>query len=256
VGGSGDEPATALRFATRYPERFVAFAGQDGLRTLYRNEGTRSLNLDSPATVAYLDELEEGLRLDCWQGIGEIFVNTLSSHRSGGLRVPADSAAMQRIWSLAAAHDVPLTVHMDAEPASVAEMERLLASNREATWIWAHSGWFADPTLLRRLLESHPNLYAELSFRDEVRSWFAVSAGGRLNEDWRLLLEEIPERFLLGTDVLRPSAEEYSRLVGFWRGVLAQLSPDTAAMLAYRNAERLLGETRPGDAAACATMAG
>jgi hypothetical protein len=90
----------------------------------------------------------------------------------------AQHPLMRRLWSMSAAYGVPLSVHMDADPASIAEMERLITSDRAGTWIWAHSGWYADPALLRRLFQAHPNLYADLSFRDSSRSWSPVEDAG------------------------------------------------------------------------------
>jgi predicted TIM-barrel fold metal-dependent hydrolase len=257
VGGSGGTGSTALDFAERYPDRFVPFAGQDVLRALHASEGTAVSNFESPRVVQHVAALEQGLLARCWAGIGELFVNTIASHRTGAFRMPADSNLMRRLWETSATYDVPLSVHMDADPASVAELRRLLALNPAGTWIWAHSGWYAEPALLRELLQAHPNLYLELSFRDEPRSFAAVSSGGRLREDWRSLLEEMPERFVLGTDLLPPpTAAKYGDLIRFWRGILEQLTPATAAKLAHDNAARLLSEGRAVDIQACSAAIG
>jgi hypothetical protein len=248
VGGSGDSGIEALRFAAAYPERFVPFAGQDGMRALNLAQGAPGWNLESEAALAYVDDLEALLAAGCWAGIGEAFVNTLGSHVSGGFSVPADSPFMRRIFDLSAQYGAPLSVHMDAAPVSVAELRHLLDSNPDGAFIWAHAGWYATPAQLRELLQSHPNLYIELSFRDEPRSFFPVSIGGVLQEDWRALLEEMPDRFVLGTDLLPPpTPQKYSELILFWRGVLDQLMPETARMLAHENAIRLLGAVTPPD---------
>lgn len=257
VGGSGDEGVEALRFAAEHPGRFVPFAGQDGIRALNLLEGAPSWDLESAATLTYLDDLEAQLEAGCWAGIGEAFVNTLGSHVSGGFSVSADSALMRRLFELSAQYEAPLSVHMDAAPASVAELRRLLDSNPDGKFIWAHAGWYATPAQLRELLLAHANLHIELSFRDELRSFFPVTVGGVLQGDWHALLEDMPERFVLGTDLLPPpTPEKYSELILFWRGVLEQLTPDTAAMLAYANAQRLLGDRTPGNAEECVGMLG
>jgi hypothetical protein len=240
AGNGGQSNAAGLRFVERNGARFFAFAALDSVHARNLAEGARSWNLESTATLGALDALERGLAAGCFDGIGEVLVNTLSSHRARQVRFPADSPLMQRLWSMSVRYGVPLSVHMDAEPASVAEMERLVSSDRAGTWIWAHTGWYAAPGLLRRLLLDHPNLHLELSFRDSLRSFAPVDSGGRLRPEWRDLMEEFPDRFLLGTDVLSPSAAEYTSLVRLWRGVLGQLSPETAVKLAYENAERLL----------------
>jgi hypothetical protein len=257
VGGTGGSGVVALDFAGQHPTRFVPFAGQDGVRAAYLAEGAAATGFETDRIIQHVSRLEEGLKAGCWAGIGELFVNTVASHRTGGIRMPADSPLMRRLWELSATYNVPLSVHMDADPVSVAEMRRLLAMNPNGTWIWAHSGWYTDPAQLRELLIAHPNLLLELSFRDEPRSFVPVTANGRLRESWRALLEEMPQRFFLGTDLLPPpTIAKYSELIRFWRGVLEQLTPATAARLAFENAERLLGQTKPVDVVRCKAITG
>jgi predicted TIM-barrel fold metal-dependent hydrolase len=240
AGSGGQSNLAGLRFVERDGARFFALAATDRIHALNLAEGGRSWRLESEATLREVERLERGLEAGCFDGIGEVLVNTLSSHRARQVRLPADSPLMQRLWSLSARYGVPLSVHMDAEPASVAEMERLISSDRAGVWLWAHSGWYATPSLLRRLLRDHPNLHLELSFRDSLRSFAPVDSGGRLRPEWKELMEEFPDRFLLGTDVLSPSAEEYRALVSIWRGVLRDLTPETAVKVAYENAGRIL----------------
>jgi hypothetical protein len=246
ANGAQGQERVGLDYAGRYPGRFYPFAGGVAVNNFLLTEGPAAWNLTSPGVQRYLEALEAGLRAGCWWGIGELLVNTTSSHRMPKPRVPADSPLLQRLFSLAATYNLPMSVHMDAEAASVAEMERLLASNRDATWLWAHSGWYTTPALLRRLLQDHPNLYAELSFRDGLRSFTPIDAAGSLRPEWKSLFEELPERFVIGTDVLAAAAANYIALIDYWRGILRQLSPATAVKIAHGNAERLLRLPRGG----------
>ena len=60
--------------------------------------------------------------------------------------------------------------------------------------------------------------------------------------EWKLLLEEFSDRFVLGTDAI--TLKGFMLTIGRWRQVLKQLSPATARKLAHQNAERLLSLRR------------
>jgi hypothetical protein len=250
LAGSGASAgdSVALAVAARHPGRMIAFAGGPPIRQLISRHGPGVWNLENQETQRYLDELEESLRSRSFSGIGEVHVNNWASNIIGSPQYvfPADSPLMQRLWALSATYQVPLSVHMDAEPQSVQEMERLLASDRQGIWLWAHTGHFAEPQLLRRLLDQNRNLYCELSYRTSIsgsRSAIAMDQGGTLRESWRQLIEDFPDRFVIGTDLSGPSAGLYAQHIAFWRALLEQLTPETAAKVAYRNAEGILGLT-------------
>lgn len=249
AGNGGRSDSVALSFAEKFPGRFIPFVGQRPIHDLIQKEGEQVWKLESKAVLEYLDQLEAGVRAGQFKGIGELFVNNIRSRPSWfpGALYPADSPLMQRLWAMSATYGVPLSVHMEATEESVAQMERLLASNRQGTWIWAHAGHFGEPPLLRRLFQGHPNLYCELSWREGLRlEKFRRSIAepidyhGKLRKEWKELLEEFPERFVIGTDVEGHDPRTYAEMIQFWRKILPQLSPQTAAKIAHQNAERLL----------------
>ncbi len=236
-------------FLRAAPDRFIPFAGQQDIYALIGRHGEPAWTLRAPEALAYVEALERQLRAGKFRGIGELFVNNLRTHVRTVVptRYPADSPLMRRLLGLAARYRVPLSIHMEAEPGSVAELERLLAADREASVIWAHCGFTADAALVRRLMEAHPNLLCELSFRDDRYSFFGTlsrrylvpitGSSRQLDPSWKVLLEDRSDRFLVGTDA--HSEGEYRSVVAFFRAVLAQLSPEAAQRLAHENARRL-----------------
>jgi Tat protein secretion system quality control protein TatD with DNase activity len=247
-GASGPD-SLALELAGRYPGRVIAFGGGYDIRQLVLRYGAGAWNLEREEVERFLQGLEAELQAARFEGIGEIHVNNWNSNIAGSpqYRYPADSPLLQRLLSLSAAYKVPVSVHMDAEAESVLQMERLLASNREGMVIWAHTGHFAEPDLLRRLLATHPNLYCELSYRTSIsgsRTAIPIDTNGRLKEAWKDLLDAFSDRFVIGTDLGSPSPAGYGAMIGFWRRLLEQLTPQAAAKIAYRNAENLLN-SRP-----------
>ncbi len=244
AGGPAGPDYLGLSFASRHPDRFIPFGGQGSLVGLIWKEWAGIWNLQSPRIEDYLRLLETELRGGQVRGIGEIFVNNLNSHPADfePIRFPADSPLMHRLWALSATYGVPVHVHAEADGPTVAEMERLLESNRQGTWLWAHTGFFIEPPALRRLFQQHPNLFCELSWRDERVGprRIPISVGGQLLPEWKELLEEFPDRFVIGTDVGDPSLGRYAFMIGYWRGIFKQLSPVAAEKLAHQNAERIL----------------
>ena len=235
----------ALKFAQQYPGRFIPYGGNEPIRGFISREGERAYTLQSRAVVEYLGQLETALRDKQFKGIGELVINSTHSRADKASKYPADSSVMRRLWALSATYGIPLSAHMDATPESIQEMERLLASDRRGTWVWAHTGWLpaADPSMLRRLLGAHLNLFCELSGRGSIRRIYQgdpIDEGGVLKPAWKALLEDLPDRFVIGTDVDPATLKTYAEEIGYWRGILAQLSPTAAVKLAHENAERLL----------------
>jgi len=235
----------ALKFAQQYPGRFIPYGGNEPIRGFISREGERAYTLQSRAVVEYLGQLETALRDKQFKGIGELVINSTHSRADKASKYPADSSVMRRLWALSATYGIPLSAHMDATPESIQEMERLLASDRRGTWVWAHTGWLpaADPSMLRRLLGAHLNLFCELSGRESIRRIYRgdpIDEGGVLKPAWKALLEDLPDRFVIGTDVDPATLKTYAEEIGYWRGILAQLSPAAAVKLAHENAERLL----------------
>jgi len=235
-------------FLQAAPDRFIPLAGRGPVRRLILEQGEDAWALRSPEIMQALERIENSLIAGRFRGIGEFHVNNLESPspRFRPFRIPADSLLMRRLLALAATYQAPMSIHMDAQPSSVEELERLLASNRKGIIVWAHCGWSrGDASLIRKLLAQHPNLVCELSHRDdrprsnpdERRKLMITDDGRQLKPDWKALLEGHSDRFLIGTDSDKPA--EYQGIVDFFRAVLAQLKPDAARRIAYENAQRL-----------------
>ena len=85
------------------------------------------------------------------------------------------------------------------------------------------------------MLRRHKNLWAELSSREDV------APDGRLVQEWRKVLLEFPDRFMVGTDTHSPerwnlidaSATQTRRL-------LSELPIEVAEGIAFKNGEELL----------------
>ena len=250
VTAAGNGPAgpdsIGFGFGRSHPTRFFPFCGLGEITHWLNTEGDRTWSLSGQGITSYLSKLEVLLRAGQCKGIGELFPNNLRSHGIDfpGFRYPVDSPMMRRLWEFSAKYHAPLSVHAEADSPTVGEMERLLDLSPTGVFIWAHTGFYAEPPLLRGLFQKHPNLFCELSWRDERRMSInrPVSLARKLRPEWQELFESFSDRFVIGTDVdpNRPSLQTYEELIGYWREMLGQLSHDTAEKIAHQNAERIL----------------
>ncbi len=208
------------------------------------------------------------------KGFGEITAHHLSlAPGHAYAAVAPDHPLLRLLADIAARHDVPIDLHLDPVPmdvatpthlgaaqnppvlqANMAGFERLLAHNRKTKIVWAHAGsdplGAFTPTLVRALLERHPNL--ALSIRPtSPRPGAMVHPTGDVNAEWVAVLRDFRDRFVLGSDTMivatHYTGPQTPRLFaqrgeGQRRGIrrlLSVLPPDVARRIAYANAERL-----------------
>ncbi|MGE0716233.1 MAG: amidohydrolase family protein [Alphaproteobacteria bacterium] len=183
----------------------------------YRSRGELSSWMRDPSIVTHLEDRLARFR---YVGIGEFHV----------YGADADLPVVRRTVELAKQHGLFLHAHSDADA-----VERLFRQDPAARVLWAHSG-FARPAEVGAMLRKHPKLWADLAFRSDH------APGGRLDPEWRGLLEEFPDRFMVGTDTFAPERWHYIVQHAKWsRGWLAELPRDLAERIAFRNAETLFG---------------
>jgi hypothetical protein len=162
------------------------------------------------------------LQLDTepWAGIGELHL--FAENRTS----PVFRAIVQL------ANERNLTLLMHADPAVI---DSLYEQSPKARVIWAHASTYPYPPLLRDYLTRYPNLFIDLSVRDDL-----IAPDGKLDSQWEELLVEYSERFMVGVDTYSQKRwSEFDKVVQQIRSWLVQLPKDVARDLAYRNAARL-----------------
>jgi predicted TIM-barrel fold metal-dependent hydrolase len=251
-----DEYAAALR---RFPGRFGIVCGG----------GT--INPEIYASSPSLQRLESLVAR--YAGLGAVAIGELTAqHFSFNPRHPylgmaPDHPAFLRLADLAAAHRLPLVIHMElargafdmpdglrrlssANPAQVADnlaaFERLLAHNRAATIVWSHFGWDntgqRDGRIMRDLFARYPNLYADLKIQPgSPAARGALDQQGVPRPDFVAALEADAGRYMIGSDAFYsirplPMAREVDRLAGATQVLLRRLSPDAARRIGTDNA--------------------
>jgi predicted TIM-barrel fold metal-dependent hydrolase len=198
-----------------------------------------------------VDHVERMLALypNFWQGIGEVFLrhDELTALTYGP--VPrATSNAFSRLLDLAATRNLSVLVHSDIGPAwleqpeFLGEIESAVRTHPNTRVIWAHAGISRrividnHTDILRRMLGQYPNLTIDLSwviFEQEI------APGGVLDRRWVTLIEEYPNRFVIGSDTVGFFDQYKATLQRYYR-LLDALKPDTARKVAHDNFLALL----------------
>jgi predicted TIM-barrel fold metal-dependent hydrolase len=178
---------------------------------------------------------------------------------------PPDHPLYFLLADLAAEHDVPIDLHMEAVPedmalppdqksppnaprlhANIAAFERLLAHNPRAKIIWAHLGsdftGFRTVELDRRLLATHPNLYMEIKTDPDAHGLnYPLAADGKLKADWSKLFTDFPDRFVIGSDQHYPEPKDADKR---WQQTILlfnQLPADVRKKIGTENVARIYG---------------
>jgi hypothetical protein len=183
----------------------------------YRTRADMATWARDPAVLA---AVEERLGRGIYKGIGEFHLDAAD----------AQGPIVRRLVELAVEHGLVLHSHSDA-----AAVQGLFANDPRVRVLWAHAGLRAGPAEVAAMLERYPNLSVELAIRTDV------APGGTLDPHWKAVFLRYPDRFSVGTDTWVTS--RWRELPGVLAGVrawLAQLPPDVAEKIAFKNLDRLL----------------
>lgn len=120
-------------------------------------------------------------------------------------------------------------------------------------FVWPHAG-LASSSQLAAELQTHPNLWATLSKKENLRLGFsdarqAEALGAPLTDEcgvldpaWREVMVRFHDRLMFATDAHNHQRwPRYEKIVRTWRKLLAQLPADVAMEIAWGNASRLFG---------------
>lgn len=265
VGDEKGSDTQALEFATQFPGRFIPFVAFQVplLASLQPGVQERWMRPDG-AALTFLRETEDKLKSGKFFGLGEIIVRHYAYQIVFGavasdITIPAYSPLMLRFAQLGAQYHVPLLIHAEGEPATVAQVERLLAAQSAVRIIWAHNCGRQSAVLITILLERHPNLFCDLAGmtnqggygsgwpRKEPWTFLIEDGNGHLFPEMAELFDAFPDRFLgVGMDIAHYGAWPlYLGTVSRFRLLLSALSPATARKLAYENADYIFGLPSP-----------
>ena len=254
----------SLRLNKKYPDRFVP----------------TTMNGDSKkwhgGNKKFLDKLEKQVRTGKYFAMGEFEARHYpSSVNSRNVHTPVDSAGMQVVFQLSSETGIAFSLHHEAEDALLPELEKMLAKYPKAKVIWDHVGrnrnyqtWktFRSADAVRDFLTKYPNLYFDfLPSRPGSKYKFDGTGYGKkgyvegimydyssakvkLAAEWKKVIEEFPDRFVIGSDANTGAGiakfNKYDKVSYIYRDIILKgLDKNVAEKIAYKNWLRVIKET-------------
>jgi predicted TIM-barrel fold metal-dependent hydrolase len=247
--------------AAKYPGKIYLLGGGGTLNPMLI-EAARTGNA-GPEVRTKFKERAEAILAEGAVGFGEMSAEHFPSSTPYEHAEP-DNPLLLLLADVAAQHDVPVSIHMEAVPqdmdlpaplksppnpprlhANIAAFERLLSHNPRAKIVWAHLGWdttgYRTPEMTRRLLEAHPNLFMEIKLDPldvEKNSPLTDGASGKLKPEWLKLFIDFQDRFVIGSDQHYPlgsGPQRWQAVVGLFNelpaNVRQKIGTDNAARI-------------------------
>ncbi|MBZ5660292.1 MAG: amidohydrolase [Acidobacteriia bacterium] len=256
------EAEIILPEAKKYPGKIAVVGGGGSLNAMIIQSA--ATGEAGPAVQKKFKDRAERLLREGVAGFGEM----TAEHFDGNTPyqyAPPDHPLFLLLADIAAEHGVPIDLHMEAVPqdmplpaglksppnpprlhANIAAFERLLAHNPRAKIIWAHAGFdntgYRTPELNRRLLAAHSNLYMELKADPLAKGLNYPLADGKIKPDWLQLINDFPDRFVIGSDQHYPEPHD---AVQRWQEVvllLNQLPADVRKKIGTQNIAHIYGK--------------
>jgi len=234
-------------------DRYLPLGGQSAYNKLFFRKGVSGM--EDETSIEFnniLSKLRKDLETGKIVGIGELFLNNSKSSSNPKMRRKSNIFAptYKKLLDLVAEHNGVIQIHAQSDEDTLEQLSMLADYNPNGKIILAHCGTNSSSQQIKILMESHQNIYCDLSYRHKpmlsdkrIKRFpeMEIFDESSIHDDWRELIISMPDRFMVGTDtkVLKP----YTKAVKNIRsGLLANLPQDVAEKVAYKNAERILNK--------------
>jgi len=229
-------------------DRYLPLGGQSAYNKLFFRQGVSGMEDENSKEFSnIIRALRKDLEKGKIVGVGELFLNNSKSSSNPKMRRKSNIFAptYQKLLDLVAEHNGVIQIHAQSDEDTLEQLSMLADYNPNGKIILAHCGTNSSSQQIKILMESHQNIYCDLSYRHKpmlsdkrIKRFpeMEIFDESSIHDDWRELIISMPDRFMVGTDtkVLKP----YNNAVENIRtGLLANLPQDVAEKVAYKNAE-------------------
>jgi hypothetical protein len=247
-----------------YPDRFILATNGGTNPNWIQGKGGKPRH--------FIDQTEQQVHSGAYPIMGEYeFRHYMSNHQcqerktNRDVSVPADGPKAQRLFRLSEETGIAFVIHHEPEDSLLVPLEKMLRSYPMAKVIWAQFGAVRKPELsksfgpklVRRLLQTYPNLYFDLAtglpnqkyICSNTRGFGVIWAKGphgqrdKLTPAYKAILSEFSTRFVVGIDYgggRAPLPAYLKKRAKNIRVIMRELSIEAQHNIGYRNAWRLL----------------
>jgi hypothetical protein len=245
-GGVGDlrgDVADALQ------GRHIAAAGQREFAETFVRQGPTALV--ETENVYFRDLFRDARDMfvkGTIKGFGELHTNNDSSGPPPFRRkIKTDNPVIRKFYGIANEFGGFVQLHTQHNAEFTEDILRLSEDFPNTTTILSHCLPLAQPEDLANLFKQRKNIMCEMSATGELQNRLArVNRPGRafnangVRPKWKALIEEFPDRFMLGSDTCCGWDAYYTEAITEIRtNLLPYLRPDVIEPIAYKNALRV-----------------
>jgi hypothetical protein len=213
----------------------------------------------SSAIELRFQRLESDLDSGWCLGVGELgLLHFNKSGRQNIIESRFDAPLMLRLVDMVGQRNAWIQLHAEPrEPngrshtSEVWEALRLWTKRQPTLKIMLSHTGMSSAEDARKILEIYPQVYMSIKLMSSKNSaWSHLeplqNADDELYEDWAALMEAMPERFVIGSDVKfgqadHGSGEKYDHVIRKFRRMLGSLHPETSRSIALENVNLLYG---------------
>jgi Tat protein secretion system quality control protein TatD with DNase activity len=241
-----------------YSKEFQIVLGSNYIAALGNAEFTKVLmmsgeqglqNLEHPVFVEFFREAEVIFSIGKARGFGEIHINNrtnLPSNDPFARSIPFDSPVIRRMYEIANSHNGFVQIHYNKDNRTVDQIISMSKRYPQALTIVSHCMPLGTPDDVRKIFEAAPNVMCEISGATHIHGVSRIVGPDGINSRWLQLIEDYPDRIMLGSDPCCGLMRRYSEIIQVMRTkALAAMKPETLEKVAYKNAVRVFNLPNP-----------
>jgi hypothetical protein len=203
------------------------------------------LNIEHPVFVAFFLEAEALMAAGKARGFGEIHISNRSNvvpNDPFGRSIPLDSPVVRRMYEISNAHSGFMQIHYNKDSRTVAQIVMMAQRYPKSLTIVSHCMPLGSPEDIRQIFDAVPNVMCEISGATHLHGVKRIVTPDGINSRWLQMIEDYPDRVMMGTDPCCGLMKRYGDIVQLMRTkALAAMKPETLVKVAYQNALRAFG---------------